>query len=30
MKDPPKDSDQWRDVTNKFKDHFSDKPGSGD
>ena len=30
MKEPPKDSDQWRGVDNKLQDHFSEKPGSGD
>ena len=30
MKEPPKDSDQWKDVPNKFEDHFSEKPGTGD
>ena len=30
MKEPPKDSDQWRGVANKLQDHFSEKPGSGD
>ena len=28
MKEPPKDSDQWRDVANKLQ-HFSEKPGKG-
>ena len=25
---PPTDADSWRDVSNKFDEHFSDKPGS--
>ena len=29
-KEPPEDSDKWKNVTNKFKDHFSEKPGTGD
>ena len=29
-KDPPKDSDQWKEISNKFNDHFSTKPGDGD
>ena len=29
-KEPPQDSDQWKDVSNKFRDHFIDKPGTGD
>ncbi|MFK7866838.1 MAG: ferredoxin FdxA [Alphaproteobacteria bacterium] len=24
--DVPADADQWKDVPNKFKDHFSEKP----
>lgn len=24
----PEDADKWKDVPNKFKDHFSEKPGS--
>ena len=27
-KEPPADSEEWEGVPNKFKDHFSDKPGS--
>ena len=30
MKEPPKDADQWRGVSNKFNDHFSEKSGTGD
>ena len=26
----PADADDWRDVANKFEDHFSENPGSGD
>ena len=26
-KPPPKDSDDWKDVNNKFDKYFSDKPG---
>jgi hypothetical protein len=26
-KEPPADADQWKGVENKFKEHFSDKPG---
>ena len=29
-KKPPKDWKQWDGVPNKYKDHFSEKPGSGD
>ncbi len=25
---PPADADDWKDVPNKFKEHFSPKPGS--
>ena len=25
----PADADQWKDVQNKYADHFSDKPGDG-
>jgi len=25
----PADGDDWKDVANKFKDHFSEKPGKG-
>ncbi len=27
--EPPADADDWRDVANKFKDHFSESPGKG-
>ena len=27
-KEPPADSQEWEGIPNKFKDHFSDKPGS--
>ena len=26
---PPVDSDDWKDVSNKFEKHFSEKPGKG-
>ena len=29
-KEPPKDWKQWYGVPNKYKDHFSEKPGTGD
>ena len=29
-KEPPKDSKQWEGVSNKYKDHFSEKSGTGD
>ena len=29
-KEPPKDWEQWDGVPNKYKDHFSEKPGTGD
>ena len=29
-KEPPPDSKAWEGVANKFKDHFSPKPGTGD
>ena len=29
MGTPPEDSDKWKDVSNKFEEHFSEKPGSG-
>lgn len=29
-KEPPKDSDQWRDVKDKFEEHFSENPGNSD
>ena len=27
-KDPPYDAKEWENVENKFKNHFSKKPGS--
>lgn len=27
--DPPPDADAWANVTDKFDEHFSDKPGKG-
>ena len=27
MKTPPEDADEWKNVENKFEEHFSDKPG---
>ena len=27
--EPPADSDEWRDVANKFEQHFSENPGQG-
>jgi ferredoxin len=27
-KEAPADADDWKGVENKFKDHFSDKPGA--
>ena len=29
-KEPPKDWKQWDGVPNKYKDHFSEKSGTGD
>jgi ferredoxin len=29
MGTPPDDSDDWKDIKDKFKDHFSEKPGKG-
>jgi len=29
-KDPPADADDWLEVKDKYKDHFSDAPGEGD
>ena len=29
MGTPPEDSDDWKDVPDKFEKHFSEKPGSG-
>ena len=29
-KEPPKDWKQWNGVSNKYKDHFSEKPGTGE
>ena len=29
-KEPPKDWKQWDGVPNKYKDHFSEKPGTED
>ena len=29
-KDAPVDADQWKNVENKFEQHFSPNPGSGD
>jgi len=29
-KDPPADADEWATVKDKFDQHFSSKPGSGD
>ena len=29
MGEPPKDSDKWKDVQDKFEKHFSEKPGKG-
>ena len=26
MGTPPEDSDKWKDVSNKFEEHFSEKP----
>ena len=26
---PPDDRDDWKDVSNKFEKHFSEKPGKG-
>jgi ferredoxin len=28
--DVPQDAEKWKDVTNKYKEHFSEKPGRGD
>lgn len=28
-KPAPADADQWKDVPNKYAEHFSDKPGDG-
>lgn len=28
-KDAPADADQWKNVENKFEEHFSPKPGEG-
>lgn len=25
----PSDADEWKDVPNKFEEHFSEKPGAG-
>ena len=30
QKDQPADADDWKDVANKFEEHFSAKPGKGD
>tara|TARA_Y100000590_G_C14825495_1_gene678089 strand:+ start:113 stop:445 length:333 start_codon:yes stop_codon:yes gene_type:complete len=27
-KEPPEDSDKWKDVENKYEKYFSEKPGS--
>jgi ferredoxin len=27
--EPPEDADDWKDVPNKFKEHFSSNPGKG-
>lgn len=27
--DPPSDSDEWKDVSDKFEKHFSTNPGQG-
>jgi len=27
-KEPPKDAKKWKNIKNKFQDHFSEKPGS--
>jgi ferredoxin len=27
--EPPADADDWKDVTNKFDEHFSENPGKG-
>ena len=29
-KDQPPDADDWKDVPNKFEEHFSANPGEGD
>ena len=29
-KEPPTDSDNWKDIPDKLANHFSDKPGEGD
>ena len=29
MGTPPEDNDKWKDVKNKFEEHFSPKPGQG-
>ena len=29
QKDPLPDADDWKDVENKFNDHFSEEPGNG-
>ncbi len=26
-KNPPKDAEKWQNISNKFKNHFSEKPG---
>ena len=26
-KDPPPDAEKWKDVEDKYANHFSDKPG---
>ncbi|MEK9692238.1 MAG: ferredoxin FdxA [Rhodospirillaceae bacterium] len=28
--EPPADADDWKDIANKFEDHFSENPGSQD
>ena len=28
--EPPADSDDWKDIKNKFEKHFSPNPGKGD
>jgi ferredoxin len=30
MKEPPADAKQWEGVPNKFEEHFSANPGTGD
>lgn len=30
IEDVPADAEAWRDVPNKFKEHFSENPGRGD